>query len=124
MDFLTKTASQTITGILSTSLVTGEILYGSVDAGVSYTDVTSKVSGAAITWDGATLSGTSSIKFKVTDAVGNDGSVATQAYELDTDAPTLDSSTPADNATGIAIGDNIVLTFDENIQSHGRYRDQ
>ncbi|MES9905615.1 MAG: Ig-like domain-containing protein, partial [Sedimenticola sp.] len=115
-DFLTKTASQTITGTLSTSLVTGEILYGSVDAGVSYTDVTSKVSGAAITWDGATLSGTSSIKFKVTDAVGNDGSVATQAYELDTDAPTLDSSTPADNATGIAIGDNIVLTFDENIQ--------
>ncbi|WP_066649320.1 MULTISPECIES: beta strand repeat-containing protein [Sphingomonas] len=32
-------------------------------------------------------------------------------------APTLVSSTPADNATGVAIGANIVLTFDQNVQA-------
>ncbi len=33
----------------------------------------------------------------------------------DTTAPTLDSSTPADNATNIAVDANIVLNFDENV---------
>ncbi len=49
-DFVTKTASQVISGTLSASLVTGEILYGSVNGGTSYTDVTSKVSGTDIDW--------------------------------------------------------------------------
>ena len=35
----------------------------------------------------------------------------------DSTAPLLDSSTPADNATAIAVGSNIVLTFDENVQA-------
>jgi hypothetical protein len=34
---------------------------------------------------------------------------------LDTVAPTLSSSVPADNATGVAINANMVLTFSENI---------
>ncbi len=33
----------------------------------------------------------------------------------DTDAPTLDSSTPVDNATAVAVGDNIILTFNESV---------
>lgn len=32
-------------------------------------------------------------------------------------APVLTSSTPTDNATGVAIGANIVLTFDQNVQA-------
>lgn len=60
-DFLTKTAAQTITGT---------------------------VLGTAISWAGATLSGSSSIQFKVTDAASNDGTVANQSYVLDTTAPT------------------------------------
>jgi methionine-rich copper-binding protein CopC len=35
----------------------------------------------------------------------------------DTTAPTLVSSSPADNATGVALNSNIVLTFSENIQA-------
>ena len=31
-------------------------------------------------------------------------------------APTLSSSSPADNATGVAVGSNITLTFNENVQ--------
>ena len=36
---------------------------------------------------------------------------------VDTTAPTLQSTTPADDATGVAVGSNIVLTFDEAIQA-------
>jgi len=88
-DFTTKTAAQTITGTLSTTLAAGEILYGSVDAGATWIDVTAKVTGTAINWDGATLAGASSIKFKVTDLAANDGAIATQAYVLDTATPTI-----------------------------------
>ena len=35
----------------------------------------------------------------------------------DTTAPTLSSSTPADNATGVAVNANIVLTFDEAVDA-------
>ena len=33
----------------------------------------------------------------------------------DVAAPTLSSSSPADNATGVAVGANITLTFNENV---------
>jgi hypothetical protein len=87
-DFITATAIQTITGTLSTTLGTGESLWGSVNGGVSYTDISTSVTGTAISWLGATLSGTSSIKIQVRDTAGNVGTTATQNYELDTTAPT------------------------------------
>ena len=89
-DFLTQTASQTITGTLSGTLAAGDILYGSVDNGSTWTNITSKVSGTSISWDGATLSGSSSILFKITDAAGNDSATTGgQAYVLDTTAPSI-----------------------------------
>ena len=99
-DFITKTAPQTITATLSTGLAAGEVLYGSVDGGGTWSNITSKVSGTAVSWDGATLSGSSSIQFKVTDAAGNDGPVASQAYTLDSSAPTISDMSLTD-ATGI-----------------------
>ena len=36
---------------------------------------------------------------------------------VDNTAPTLSSSTPADNATGVAVDANIVLNFDENVDT-------
>ena len=87
-DFLTATALQTITGTLSANLAASESLWGSVNGGVSYTNISSSVTGTAISWAGATLSGTSSIKIEVRDAAGNVGTIATQSYELDTNAPT------------------------------------
>ncbi|MEO5379147.1 MAG: Ig-like domain-containing protein, partial [Magnetococcus sp. DMHC-6] len=84
-DFLTNSAAQTITGTLSKTLATGDILFGSVDNGSTWIDITNKVSGTAIFWTGATLSGSNSIAFKVTDAAGNSGSkTGSQAYVLDT----------------------------------------
>ena len=86
-DFITATASQTITGTLSAILGANESLWGSVDGGANYTDVSSSVSGTAISWLNATLSGSSSIRFQVRDTAGATGTVATQAYVLDTTAP-------------------------------------
>ncbi|CAK0743893.1 hypothetical protein CCP3SC15_1290001 [Gammaproteobacteria bacterium] len=59
---------------------------------------------------------------KFSDVVGNlnnDGADTnnTVTMTVDTIAPILNSSTPADNATNIAVGDNIVLTFSENVMA-------
>ena len=88
-DFITKTAAQTISGTLSANLAESDILNGSVNNGSGWTNITSKVSGTGITWNGATLSGSSNILFKITDAAGNDSNTSgSQAYVLDTTAPT------------------------------------
>ena len=88
-DFITNTASQTITATLTAGLVSGEKLYGSTNGGSTWADITSKVSGATVTWTSATLTaGTSSIQMKVTDAAGNDGTVVSQNVTLDTTPPT------------------------------------
>ncbi|MES2257459.1 MAG: Ig-like domain-containing protein [Pseudomonadota bacterium] len=112
-DFITKTASQTISAVLSGGLGS-DALYGSVDGGSTWTDISSSVSGTAVTWTGATLAGTSSIKFKVADAAGNNGPIASQAYTLATVAPTLaiTSSGGNDNSTGqLKAGATSDITF-------------
>jgi len=110
-DFLTKTASQTITATLSTTLAVGEVLKGSIDGGSNWIDITSKVSGSSVSWDGVTLSGTSSIKLKVTDAALNDGAVATQNYTLDTTSPTITISTIASDDKINATEDDVNITI-------------
>ncbi|MBF0401952.1 MAG: FG-GAP repeat protein [Magnetococcales bacterium] len=51
-----------------------------------------------------------------TDVAGNTGTASgVLDITVDTTAPTLTSSTPADNATGVAASSNIVLTFSENV---------
>jgi methionine-rich copper-binding protein CopC len=42
---------------------------------------------------------------------------ADQALALDITAPTVSSTSPVDNATGVAVGNNIVLTFSENVKA-------
>ena len=115
-DFLTATASQTITGTLSANLGASESLWGSVDAGVTYTNISTFVTGTALSWTGATLSGTSSIKIEVRDAAGNVGTVATQNYELDTTAPTQTVSAIDISAdTGSSATDFITATASQTI---------
>jgi uncharacterized protein YjiK/methionine-rich copper-binding protein CopC len=49
-----------------------------------------------------------------TQAVGNTAALAFTSVP-DTTAPTLESSTPVDDATAIAVGDPLVLSFNENV---------
>jgi hypothetical protein len=112
VDFITDTAAQTITATLNGTLNAGEIVYGSVN-GVDWIDLSSKLSGVTLTWDGVTLGATGAVRLKVTDAAGNDGAVFSQTYTLDTvkpdapGAPTLDanSDSGASNSDGVT-GDN------------------
>ncbi|MFS2161100.1 Ig-like domain-containing protein [Pseudomonas sp. Pseusp122] len=87
-DFITNTASQTIKATLSTGIAGTDVVYGSLDNGASWTNITSKVSGTSLSWNGATLSTSSTLRLKVTDIAGNDGTIASQAYVLDITAPT------------------------------------
>ena len=115
-DFLTVVASQTITGTLSANLGASESLWGSVDAGVSYVNISSSVTGTAIAWSGASLSGTSSIKIEVRDAAGNVGTTATQSYELDTTAPTQTiGSIDISGDSGASASDFITATASQTI---------
>ena len=54
------------------------------------------------------------------DASGNSSPPDTQSFmtamALDTTLPTVNSSVPANNATGVAVDANIVLTYDEAVQ--------
>lgn len=88
-DFITNSASQTITATLGSTLSFGDRLFGSTDGGATWTNITSKVTGTAVSWNGATLvAGSNSIAFKLQDNAGNDSTTATQSYLLDTTAPT------------------------------------
>ena len=105
-DFITNTATQTITATLSAVLGDDDILYGSVnshDSGdVNWTDITNSIStenGKSISWTTTLTSG--SIQFKVVDAAGNDGVVASQAYTLDTTIPSIDTLVVADGGDGV-----------------------
>jgi len=105
-DFITNVATQTITGTLSVGLAAGESLLGSVDGGLNWTNISNKVSGTSINWDGATLAGSNSIQIKVTSTDGDSGPVASQAYVLDTSAPTAGAITAITSDSGTA-GDHI-----------------
>jgi hypothetical protein len=108
-DFITKTAAQTIGATLSGALAGGDTLYGSLDNGSSWTNITSKVSGTTLSWNSVTLTGSDTLQLKVVDAAGNTGAVRSQAYVLDTTAPatpsTPDLATASD--TGALNNDNI-----------------
>ena len=94
-DFITNIAEQNITAILTKTLGDDEILYGQISVDSDWTDINTSVDGTAISWNDVSLT-SSAIQFKVVDLAGNDGDIASQAYTLDTEAPTASTAdTPA-----------------------------
>jgi hypothetical protein len=98
-DFVTNTAAQTITATLSASLLAGETVYASLDHGASWTDITAKVSGDTLTWTGVTLASSDTLELQVQDLAGNAGTVASEAYTLDTSAPAAPSTPDLANSS-------------------------
>ncbi|MFZ6711025.1 Ig-like domain-containing protein, partial [Undibacterium sp. TC9W] len=108
-DFITKTAAQTISGTLSSNMVTGDIVEVSLDNGSTWTNATTTVGQSTWSLSGTTLSASSTLKVRVTDNAGNSGLTFSQAYVLDTTAPAA-PSTPdmtAATDTGVSNTDNI-----------------
>ncbi|MEO5378274.1 MAG: DUF4347 domain-containing protein [Magnetococcus sp. DMHC-6] len=86
-DFVTNVAIQTITATLSTQLESGDILYGSIDDGTTWTNISNKVSGTSISWNNVTLAESGTILFKVTNAASYSTTSGNQAYVVDTTEP-------------------------------------
>ena len=108
-DFITKTAAQTISGTLSTTVASDEVVYVSLDNGSTWTAATTSVGANTWSLSGQTLTGSNTLKVKVTDAAGNDGTVSSQAYVLDTTAPAAPSTPDMTSGTdsGTSDSDNI-----------------
>ncbi|RZI43564.1 DUF4214 domain-containing protein [Herbaspirillum sp. HC18] len=73
---------------------------------------------ATLTIPGASLGtdGVKTLTARITDAAGNAGTAGgTLNINLDTVAPTLSTTSPADNATAVAASGSIVMTFSENV---------
>ncbi|NYE62897.1 hypothetical protein FHW58_004119 [Duganella sp. 1224] len=106
-DLVTNAASQTISGTLATPLGGGEFVEVSLDNGATWTAATAN---AGTTWSlsGQTLSGSDTLKVRVTDGAGNHGLVSSFAYVLDTTAPTASISS---NASALKAGETATITF-------------
>ena len=110
-DFNTATAAQTITATLSATL-SGDELWGSLDNGATWTNISSMVSGTALSWNAVTLSGSNTLKLQVRDVAGNAGTTLSQAYVLDTsvDTPTVALTTDAGASDSDLITNDGTLT--------------
>lgn len=114
-DSITRTAAQTISATLSSGLSAGEFLWGSTDGGRNWANVTSKVSGTSVSW-ATTLSGASSIQFKVSDTAANYGATVSQSYVIDNAAITNRvSAIKISQDTGISNSDFITNTATQTI---------
>ncbi|BEU98447.1 IPTL-CTERM sorting domain-containing protein [Acidovorax sp. DW039] len=116
-DFITNTAAQTITATLSSALAGGDTVYGSLDGGATWADITSKVSGTSLSWNGVVLSpGSQTLQLKVVDVAGNSGSVSSQAYTLTTSIPNTPSTPVLAVDTGISSTDRLVNLANPTLQ--------
>ncbi|OPX55151.1 hypothetical protein BTE48_10325 [Oceanospirillum multiglobuliferum] len=103
-DFITNVASQTVTATLSEALAEGEVLYGSADGGANWVNINNMIGSdtTTLTWTGVTLNGSSSLRFKVRNSLGDNGEETSQTYTLDSKAataPTLDLVESSDTGT-------------------------
>jgi hypothetical protein len=105
-DLITNSAAQTISGTLATPLGAGEFVEVSLDNGLSWS--TASGAGSAWTLSGQTLSGSDTLKVRVTDGAGNHGAAYAVAYVLDTFAPTVSISS---NASALKAGETATITF-------------
>ncbi|WP_195763541.1 Ig-like domain-containing protein [Duganella guangzhouensis] len=105
-DLVTNDNSQTITGTLASALGAGETVEVSLDNGVTWTSASG--AGSAWTLTGQTLSGSDTLKVRVTDAAGNHGPSASFSYVLDTTPPSVSI---ASNASALKAGDTATITF-------------
>ena len=79
---ITSDATQIIYATLSADLKAGEHLFGSVDGGASWVDISASVTGTALTWHATLAPGIEEVQIQSRDAT-NVGVVATQTTDLE-----------------------------------------
>jgi hypothetical protein len=103
-DFVTSTASQTISGTLSAALGTGETVYGSLNNGVTWILATSTVGQNTWSLAGQTLTASNTLLVEVRDSAGNAGTRYSKAYVLDTTVTAPSLSLATDSGTNTTDG--------------------
>ncbi|KRB42459.1 Ig-like domain-containing protein [Phenylobacterium sp. Root700] len=114
-DFVTKTAAQTISGVLANNLAAIETVEVSTDNGATWSAASATVGASSWSLAGVTLSQSSTLKVRVVDLAGNQGATYAQAYVLDTVAPTGVSSASLSADTGASSSDFITKTATQTI---------
>ncbi|MEW6183577.1 MAG: Ig-like domain-containing protein [Bacillota bacterium] len=61
------------------------------------------------------------LKFMAVDQPGNQSVIYTETYIIDTTAPTVAGSDPAEAATGVPVDKTVYVTFSENVQPGANY---
>ncbi|MBP6879325.1 MAG: hypothetical protein KBC34_14965 [Phenylobacterium sp.] len=113
-DFVTNAAAQTISGTATSVFAAGDRVLVSLDNGAAW--ATASTSGATWSLSGQTLSSSNTLQVQVVDTAGNGGPVASQAYVLDTTAPTTTVATLALSAdTGASASDFVTKTAAQTI---------
>ncbi|MFK0090956.1 Ig-like domain-containing protein, partial [Pseudomonas sp. NPDC090755] len=115
-DFITNDADGlTVNASLSAALAAGEKLFYSNDNGATWIDVTSSVSGTAVSYVDDALTSSTTVQFRVVDAAGNAGSLASQAIVIDTVAPStpVTPSTYADDVGSVKNPTSTALVTDD-----------
>ncbi|MFZ6818630.1 DUF4347 domain-containing protein [Undibacterium sp. Ji22W] len=114
-DFVTNTASQTISGSLSANIASGERVEVSIDNGATWSNATTTV--GLSTWSiDKVLSSSSTLKVRVSDTAGNSGTTLSQVYVLNTVVPTTTIATAGLSAdTGTLSNDFITKTAAQTI---------
>ncbi|PHV03810.1 hypothetical protein CSQ96_29095, partial [Janthinobacterium sp. BJB412] len=113
-DFVTNAPAQTVRATLSAPLAAGEHVWGSLDNGAHWSDVSAGVSGTTLAWAGVTLAGSGTLQLRVGDAAGNLGAVASHGYVLDSTAPTATLLVGDSELTG-AETTTLTITFSEAV---------
>ena len=93
-DGVTNVAQQDIAALLAAPLGAGDRLFGSVDGGQHWIDITASVVGRQVQWNDAVLrAGAGEIALKVADLAGNESQLGSLDYRLDTGLPQLQRAT-------------------------------
>ncbi len=110
-DFITKTAAQTISGTTDANLDASEIVEVSLDNGSTWATATTSTGSNTWSLSGQTLTGSDTLQVRVSDLAGNPNTAVSQAYVLDTTAPTTTIATASFSAdTGTSSTDFITKT--------------
>ncbi len=118
--------SGVVTAALDAVLETGDKLYGSVDDGLTWSDITGKVTGTAVNWDGLSGADPTKLQLKIQDATGNQHiddvlSATGVGYDL-TGAVKFWKGGAAIAGVTTGISDTLHFTTDSN--GHFEYFDQ
>ena len=119
-DRITKTALQYLNIILDSSLADNEHVEISMDEGSTWTDVSIATGTTTGICSVTLLNGTHTIKGRIADTAGNEGTVSSYSYTLDTSAPTfiLSSSTSSNtNKSSIPVS----VEFSEEVTGFNNY---